>query len=76
MPALCEDHHEIDFGSATASEAQGRSSSINWSRGGRPARLVGVEAHRQCMRLAYRYWQPGGTWREDAALVRDALKRR
>ena len=68
MAALCEDHHEIDLARLRHLKP-GRSSSITWSRGGRPTGSIRIEAGRHCMRLAYRYWQPGGTWREEQEVL-------
>ena len=63
MPALCEHHHEIDLARLRHLKP-GRSSCINWSRGGRPTGSISIEAGQQCMRLAYRYQQRSGAWQE------------
>ena len=63
MPALCEDHHEIDLARLRQLKP-GRSSSISWSRGGRPTGSIRIYLDRHYMRVAYRYEQPGGAWRE------------
>ena len=63
MPALCEDHHEIDLARLRHLKP-GRSSAINWSRGGRPTGSMRIEAGQHGMHLTYRYRQRNGAWRE------------
>lgn len=63
MAALCEDYHAIDLAWLRRLKP-GRSSSINWSRGGRPTGSISIEAGQQSVRVAYRYRQRSGAWQE------------
>lgn len=64
MPALCEDHHEVDLARLRHLKP-GCSSSISWSRGGRPTGSIRIEAGQHGMRLPGRSCgkaESGQTW--------------
>jgi hypothetical protein len=69
--ATCDDYHSVDLAWLNHEKllTPGRSSTIRWSRAGRPTGSIGIVAHQRGIGITYRTRPWGGEWQEVDELI-------